>query len=127
MELIARDDRVFRLAHVAHFTDDAAELVVLGYGGAEFFLGAVHAVGLLERGEDLFLHLPPVVADVPVASVYRHVYAGDEELFLGDEAAVVEILLHPVHGAAAFLADERVQEVVAAFKGALQYALGIGT
>ena len=77
--------------------------------------------------EDLLLHLAAVVADVPLAAVYRHVDAGDEELLLRDEAAVFKVLLHAVHGAAALLADERVQEVVAALEGALQYALGIGT
>ena len=96
-------------------------------GGAQAFLREVHAVHFAQGFEDLLLHLAAVVADVPLAAVYRHVDAGDEELLLRDEAAVFKVLLHAVHGAAALLADERVQEVVAALEGALQYALGIGT
>ena len=127
VELVARDDGVFRLAQRAHLRYDAAQLVVLRDGGAQALLREVHAVGLAQGFEDLLLHLAAVVADVPLAAVYRHVDAGDEELLLRDEAAVFKVLLHAVHGAAALLADERVQEVVAALEGALQYALGIGT
>ena len=127
MELIARDGRIRELAHIADLGDDAADLVVLLNGGAQLLLREVHAVHAPQRLDDLLLYLAAEVARVPRGFLQRHVDEAGEEFFLRDELAVVEILLHAVHRRAAFLTEQRVDEVIAALEGALKYALGVGT
>ena len=127
VELIARDGRIRELAHIADLGDDAADLVVLLNGGAQLLLREVHAVHAPQRLDDLLLYLAAEVARVPRGFLQRHVDEAGEEFFLRDELAVVEILLHAVHRRAAFLTEQRVDEVIAALEGALKYALGVGT
>ena len=46
VELIPGDDGVIGLAHFADLADDAADLVMLGHGGADGVVGGVHAVAV---------------------------------------------------------------------------------
>ena len=127
MELIARYARLVSLAEFADGADKLADLVVLLNGGAQLLLREVHAVHAPQRLDDLLLYLAAEVARVPRGFLQRHVDEAGEELLLRDELAVVEILLHTVHRRAAFLTEQRVDEVIAALEGALKYALGVGT
>ena len=99
---------------------------MLLYGGHERGVGEVHAVDLGERLCHLLPELALIVALVPLGAVYRHIQAGDEELLVRYELAVVEVLLHAVHRRAALLAEQRGDEVVPALEGPLKYALGVG-
>ena len=125
MELVAGDGRVIELAEIADLGYDAAKLVVALDGVEYLLVGKVHAVDLFHGSDDLLFDLAAEVACVPLALFGGHVDAADEELVVRDELAVLKILLHAVHGGAAFLTDEGGDEVVAAFKGTLQNALGV--
>lgn len=125
MELIAGDDRVVRLAHIADLGDYAAQLVVALYRFQYLFLGKVDAVDLGKRRYDLLLDLTAEVSGVPLALLDRHIYAGDKELFVRNDLAILKILLHAVHGGAAFLTYQCGEEVVASLKCALKDTLGV--
>ena len=125
MELIARDGRIVQLAEIAQLGDDAAHLVVHVYGGAQLLLGKIDAVHAPQRLYYLLFYLAAVVPGVPFRLFQRHVDEAGEKLLLRDELAVAEVLLHAVHGRAAFLPHQRVYKIIAALKGAFKNALGV--
>ena len=126
VKFIARDDGIFRLAEISDLGDDAAELVVPLDRLAQALLREVHAEALGERLHDLLLQLAAEVAAVPFPFFDRHVDAAEIELFVRDQLAVFEILLHAVHRGAALLPNQRGDEIVPALERALEDASGVG-
>ena len=98
MELIARDDGVLGLAHLADLGDDLADLVVLGDGLAQGFVGGVNAEGLGQTIEHVLAHLLGVGVDVVIGHFERHVRVRDEEFLLVVDVQHLKVLHGAVHG-----------------------------
>ena len=125
VELVAGDGRVIELAVAADLGYEAADLVMALDSVHELFVGIVDAIGFLHGRYDLLFDLAAEISGVPVALLYRHVDARGKEFFVGNELAVLKILLHAVHCGAAFLTYQGGDKIVSAFKRTLEYALGI--
>ena len=113
MELIARDDGIVRLAHLADLRKDAADLVVLRHGLADGGVGGVHPVALLHHVQEPHPHLLDIVADGVVLHLVGHIGVGDEEIRLLVHLEQLKMLIEPVHHGAGVHPGQPVQEVEA--------------
>ena len=120
MELIAGDDGVLGLAHLADLGDDPADLVVLLHSLADGGVGDVGAEDLMDAVEHMDLHLADIALDGVVGDLEGHVGVGDEEVGVIVDLQDLEVLHGAVHHGTCVHADHRVQELVAALDGALQ-------
>ena len=124
VELVAGDDGVLRLAHLADLGDDAADLVVLGHRLADGLVGGVHPVVLRHHVQQADAHLLDVVAHGVVLHLIGHVGVGDEEVGLLVHLQQLKVLIEPVHHGAGVYTGQGVQEVEAALDAPLHQAAG---
>ncbi len=125
VELVAGDDRVLGLAHLADLLDDAAHLVMLGHSRADRFIGDVRAEGLVNAVEHVRLHLLDIAGHCVVGDLEGHVGVGHEEIGVLVDLEDLEVLHGAVHHRAGVDADQRVQILVAALNGALEQGAGV--
>ena len=126
VELVAGDAGVIRLAEIADLGDDAADLVMVINGAAHSLLGGVDTVFLVQLVHDLELELRLVVIEIGLVALHGRVDLRDEELLILHRVDEEEMLLHALHGRAAFRAEKGVEIVIPAFDGALEKGAGIG-
>ena len=125
VELIAGDNGVIGLTHLADLADDGADLIMLGHRLADGGVGGIHAVLLRQRLQHAAAHLP----DVGIQRVVRHfvgdVAVGDKEVGLVVHLQDLKMLHGAVHHGAGIHAGQRVQKLVAALHTALHQRTGI--
>ena len=95
-------------------------------GAAHGLLGGVDAVFLVQLVHDLELELRLVVIEIGLVALHGRVDLRDEELLILHRVDEEEMLLHALHGRAAFRAEKGIEIVVPAFDGALEKGAGIG-
>ena len=127
MDLVAGDDRVFLLAHLADLADDGTDLVVLLHRLADGRVGGVHAVFLRQRIQHPAAHLLDVGIQRVVGDLVGDVAVGDEEIGLVVDLQDLEVLHGAVHHGTGVHAGQRVKELVAALHAAFHQGAGIFT
>ena len=125
MELVARDNGIFGLAHLADLADDGTDLVVLRHGLADGGIGGIHTVFLRQRIQYAAAHLFDIGIQRVVRHFVRDVAVGDKEVGLVIHLQDLEVLHGAVHHGAGIHAGQRVQELVAALHAALHQRAGI--
>ena len=95
-------------------------------GAAHGVLGGVDAVFLMQLVDDLELELRLVVIEIGFVALHGRVDLRDEEFFVLHRVDEEKVLLHALHGRAAFRAKEGIEVIIAAFDGALEKGAGIG-
>ncbi len=124
VELVAGDDRVRALAHLADLLNDAADLVVLGHRAADGRVRGVRPEDLRQPVQHAHPHLPGVTGQGVVGDLEGHVAVGHKEFRIVVDLQDLKMLHRTVHHRAGIDPDQRVQEAVPALDGALEQGAG---
>ena len=114
MILIAGDDGVFSLAHIADLGEDLAYFIVLFDCLADSLIGSVDAELLLQVIQNVDLHLGFIRCEGVVGHLERNVHVSYKELFLVVDLQDLEVLHRAVHHGAGVYTDHCVEELIAA-------------
>ena len=119
MILIAGDNGVFSLAHIADLGEDLADFVVLLNSLADGLIGSVDTELLLQVIQNVDLHLGCVSIEGVVGHLERNVHVGYKELLLRVDLQNLEVLHCAVHHGACVYTDHCVEELIAALDSTL--------
>ena len=125
MELIAGDDRVVGLAHLADLGDDGADLIMYLHRFADGGVGGIHAVGLGQPVQYPQAHLLHIGVQGIVGDLVGNVAVGDEEIGLFVDFENLKVLHGSVHHGAGVNTDHGVQELIAALNASLNQSPGV--
>ena len=118
MILIAGDNGVLGLAHIADLGEDLADLIVLLDGLADGLVGYVNAELLMQIVQDVLLHLNFVCIESIIGHLEGNVHVSYKELFLVVDLQDLEVLHCAVHHGAGVHTDHCVEELIAALDSA---------
>ena len=114
MILIAGDNGVFSLAHIADLGEDLAHFVVLLDCLADSLIGGIDAELLVQVIQNMLLHLDFICVEGIVNYLEGNVHVSYKELLLRVDLQDLEVLHCAVHHGAGVYADHCIEELIAA-------------